>query len=103
MYSGGVVVHYPGSLGAAVAILTTEFFCSDGIFAKQTFERTEGIHHFDRVMSHSFKCTLSCADHCDTKVTAQRWATSAIAIFHTGCPFCSPTASRVTLRQTRFA
>lgn len=58
MYSDGVVVHYPGSLGAAVAVLTVELTCGDGVLAKQTLKRAEGIHHFDRVMSHSFKCTL---------------------------------------------
>jgi hypothetical protein len=60
MYSNGVVVHYPGSLGAAAAVLVAELPCSDRVLAKYTLERAMTVHHLDRVMSH----TSSVVSHC---------------------------------------
>ena len=53
MYSGGVVVHCPGSLGAATAVLDAELPCSDRMLTKYTLERAKTVHHLDRVMSHT--------------------------------------------------
>jgi len=51
---GGVLVHRPGSLGAAAAVLAAEFLCGDGVFTKGALESGESAHGFDGVMSHSF-------------------------------------------------
>jgi hypothetical protein len=55
MCGRGVLVHCPGRLGAAVAVLAAEFLCGDGMFTKGTLERAKPGHHFDGVMSHNFK------------------------------------------------
>ena len=60
MYRGGVVVHCPGSLGPATAVLGAELPCSDRVFAKYTLEPAKTVHHLDRVMSH----TSSVVSHC---------------------------------------
>jgi len=52
----GVLVHCPSRLAAAVAVLTAELPCGDGVFATYTLERGEPAHHFGCVISHSFKC-----------------------------------------------
>jgi hypothetical protein len=52
----GVHVHCPSCLGAAVSVEAAELTCSDRVFTKWTFERAN-VHHFDGVMSHSFKCS----------------------------------------------
>ena len=57
MCSCGVLVHRPGRLSAAAAVLAAELLCANGVFTKRTLERTKAVHHFDRVMSHSFKCS----------------------------------------------
>ena len=51
----GVLVHRLGRLGAAVAVLAAELLCGDGVFTKRTLERAKAAHHFDGVVSHSFK------------------------------------------------
>ena len=53
MCSHSVLIHCLGRLAAAVAVLTAELPCRDGVFAKYTLERAKTAHHFDRVMSHS--------------------------------------------------
>jgi hypothetical protein len=60
MYSGGVVVHCPGSLSSAAAVLGAELLCSNGVLAKYTLERAQTVHHLDCVMSH----TSSVVSHC---------------------------------------
>jgi hypothetical protein len=57
MCSRGVLVHCPSRLGAAVAVLAAKLLCSDGVFTKWTLEHAKSVHHFDGVMSHSFKCS----------------------------------------------
>jgi hypothetical protein len=52
VYSGGMIVHCPGSLGAAAAVLDAEFRCSNGVLANYTLEHAQTVHHLDRVMSH---------------------------------------------------
>jgi hypothetical protein len=58
MYSNGVLVHHPGSLGAAAAVLGAELPCSNRVLAKYTLKSAKSVHHFDGVMSHNFKCTF---------------------------------------------
>jgi hypothetical protein len=58
MYSNGVLVHHPGSLGAAAAVLGAELPCSNRVLAKYTLKSAKSVHHFDGVMSHAFKCTF---------------------------------------------
>jgi len=53
MYSGGVVVHCPSSLGAAAAVLDAELPCSHRVLTNYTLESAKTVHHFDRVMSHT--------------------------------------------------
>jgi len=55
MCSRGVFVHCPSCLGSAAAVLSAEVHCHDGVFATLACERGQAIHHFDGVMSHSFK------------------------------------------------
>jgi hypothetical protein len=55
MCSRGVFVHCPSCLGSAAAVLSAEVHCRDGVFATLACERGQAIHHFDGVMSHSFK------------------------------------------------
>jgi len=63
MFCRGVLVHCPSRLGATVTVLTAELLCGDGMFTKRTLERAKTFHHFDGVMSHSFKCSrLSWSD-----------------------------------------
>jgi hypothetical protein len=50
----GVVVHSLSRLGAATAVLAAKLSCRDGVFATYALEYAIGVHHFDRVMSHSF-------------------------------------------------
>ena len=52
MCSGGVLVHCPSRLGAAVAVLAAELLCGDGVFTEWTLERAKAVHHSDGVMSH---------------------------------------------------
>ena len=52
MCSRSVLIHCLGRLAAAVAVLTAELPCRDGVFAKHTLECAKAAHHFDRVMSH---------------------------------------------------
>ena len=58
MYRDGVFVHRPGSLGAAAAVLGAELPRSNRVLAKYTFKSAKSVHHFDGVMSHTFKCTF---------------------------------------------
>jgi hypothetical protein len=58
MYSRGVLVHCPGRLGAAAAVLAVELQCGDGVFTEWALEGDKAVHHFDGVMSHSFDCSL---------------------------------------------
>jgi hypothetical protein len=51
----GVLVHCPGRLGAAVAVLAAEFPCGDGMFTKRTIERAKAVRHFDGIISHNLK------------------------------------------------
>ena len=53
MCGRGVLVHCPSRLGAAVTILAMELLGSDGMFTKQTLERTKAVHQRDRVVSHN--------------------------------------------------
>jgi hypothetical protein len=55
MDSNGVLVHHPGSLGAAAAVLGAELPCGNRVLAKYTLKSAQSVHHFDGVMSHSFK------------------------------------------------
>jgi hypothetical protein len=55
MCSRGVLVHCPGRLGAAAAVLAAELQCGDGVFTAWAHERSQTVDHFDGVMSHSFK------------------------------------------------
>jgi hypothetical protein len=55
MCGRGVFVHCPSCLGSAAAVLSAEVHCRDGVFATLACERGQAIHHFDGVMSHSFK------------------------------------------------
>lgn len=57
MCSRSVLVHCLSRLGAAIAVLAAELLCGDGVFTKWTLERAKPVHHFDGVMSHSFKCS----------------------------------------------
>jgi hypothetical protein len=50
----GVVVHCLSRLGAATAVLAAKLPCRDRVFATYTLECAKAVHHFDRVMSHSF-------------------------------------------------
>ena len=54
MCGGGVLVHCPCRLSAAVSVLAPELPCGDGVFTKWALERGKAVHHFDGVMSHSF-------------------------------------------------
>jgi hypothetical protein len=83
MYSRGVLVHRPSRLAAAVAVLTVELPCGDGVFATYTLERGEPAHHFGRVMSHSFKCMRSSPVSLRTKVYGAN-AAHDIAVFFAG-------------------
>jgi hypothetical protein len=55
MCSRGVIVHCPGRLGAAVAVLAAELLRGYGVFTEWALERADAVHHFDGVMSHNFK------------------------------------------------
>jgi hypothetical protein len=57
MFCRGVLVHCPSRLDATVTILAAELLCGDGMFTKRTLERAKTVHHFDSVISHSFKCS----------------------------------------------
>jgi hypothetical protein len=57
MRSRGVVVHRPGRLGTAVAVLGAELLRGDGVFTEWTLERAKAVHHCDGVMSHNFNCS----------------------------------------------
>ena len=50
-----VLIHCLGRLGAAAAVLAAELPCGDRVFTHQALERAKAVHHFDGVMSHSFK------------------------------------------------
>src|ERR1017187_5468190 len=54
MCRSGVLVHCPSRLSAATAVLAAKLPCRDGVSAKYTLECAKAVHHFDRVMSHSF-------------------------------------------------
>jgi hypothetical protein len=56
--SGGVFVHCPRRLGAAVTILAMELLGGDGMFTKRTLERAKAVHQRDRVVSHNY---VACA------------------------------------------
>jgi len=49
-----VLVHRFSRLGAAVAAMAAEILCGDGVSTNWTLERAKTVHHFDRIMSHSF-------------------------------------------------
>jgi hypothetical protein len=51
----GVLVHCPSCLGATVAVLAAEVLCGDRMFTNWTLESAKTVHHFDGVISHSFK------------------------------------------------
>lgn len=68
MCSRGVLVHCPSRLAAAVAVLTIELPCGDGVFATYTLERGEPAHHCGRVMSHSFKYIRSSRYYSELKL-----------------------------------
>jgi hypothetical protein len=55
----GMLVHCPSRLGAAATVLAAEIPCGDGVFTEWALERGKTVHHFDRVMSHSFNCRRS--------------------------------------------
>jgi hypothetical protein len=57
MRRGGVLVHCPGRLGAAAAVLDTELSCGDGVFANRALERHQAVHRLDGVMSHTPYCS----------------------------------------------
>ena len=57
MSSRGVIVHCPGRLGAAVAVLAAELLRGYGVFTEWTLERANAVYHYDGVMSHNFKCS----------------------------------------------
>jgi protein-tyrosine phosphatase len=54
MCGRGMLVHCPGGLGPAVTVLAAEIPCGNGVFTDWALEGAEAVHHFDRVMSHSF-------------------------------------------------
>jgi hypothetical protein len=54
MCSRGVLVHCPSCLCAAIAALTAELPCGDGVFTKWALELAKAVHHCDGVISHSF-------------------------------------------------
>jgi hypothetical protein len=51
----GVLVHCPSRLGATVTVLAAEVLCGDRMFTHWTLESAKTVHHFDGVISHSFK------------------------------------------------
>lgn len=53
MRSRGVLVHGPGCLGAAAAVLAAKLLCGHGVFTKGALERGKSVHRFDGVISHS--------------------------------------------------
>jgi hypothetical protein len=55
MCGRGVLVHRLGRLGAAVAVMTAEIPCGDGVFTKWALERAKTGHHCDRVISHNLE------------------------------------------------
>jgi hypothetical protein len=55
MLCRGVLVHCPSRLGATVTVLAAELLCGDRMFTNWTLERAKAVHHFDGVISHSFK------------------------------------------------
>ena len=57
MFCCGVLVHCPSRLGATVTVLAAEVLGGDGMLTKRTLERAKTVHHFDGVISHSFKCS----------------------------------------------
>jgi hypothetical protein len=69
MLCRGVLVHCPSRLGATVTVLAAELPCGDGMFTKRTLERAKTVHHFDGVISHSFKSSRLSCYHSETKVT----------------------------------
>ena len=66
MCCGGVLVHCPCRLGAAVSVLAPEVPCGDGVFAMWALKRGKAVHHFDGVMSHSFNCRR--LSRCDSEL-----------------------------------
>src|SRR5580700_2919541 len=55
MLCRGVLVHCPSRLGATVTVRAAELPCGDRMFTNWTLERAKTVHHFDGVISHSFK------------------------------------------------
>jgi len=55
MLCRGVLVHCPSRLGATVTVLAAELPCGDRMFTNWTLESAKTVHHFDGVISHSFK------------------------------------------------
>jgi hypothetical protein len=53
MHSRGMLVHCPGRLGAAAAILAAELLRGDGVFTKRALKSAEAVHQFDGVVSHA--------------------------------------------------
>jgi hypothetical protein len=51
-----MLIHSPSCLGATATVLTAEIPGGDGMFTERAVELGEAVHHFDRVMSHSFNC-----------------------------------------------
>jgi len=57
VFCRGVLVHCPSRLSATVTVRAAELLCGDGMFTKRTLECAKTVHHFDGVISHSFKCS----------------------------------------------
>jgi hypothetical protein len=55
MLRRSVLVHCPSRLGATVTVLAAELPCGDRMFTNWTLESAKTVHHFDGVISHSFK------------------------------------------------
>ena len=52
-----MLVHCPGRLGAAIAIVAAELLGGDGVFTKEAPKRSNVARSIDRVISHSFNCS----------------------------------------------
>jgi hypothetical protein len=68
MFSRIMFVHCPSCLGSAAAVLSAEVQCRDRVFATLACERSHAIHHFDGVMSHSFKSSPLSRDGSEPKL-----------------------------------
>jgi hypothetical protein len=64
-----VVVHCLSRLSTAATLMTAKVPRRNGVFAQYTLERAKAHHHFDRVVSHSCKCSRLSRASVRTKVT----------------------------------